>query len=684
MFARLFNALLLVLVLHQAHAETFLYFQNNTSFPIEISTSATLSQSYWINQFSAVAEPWRLQTRVLDVNRNVGITNGVDFYLTTKLKINGDSLYLKLKLNGNFVGSDIWCSAQGNGFNHAWFTDFNHHEQQLNIGGKQFILKYQFDTPPGDTYANVYYVLHEVQPYQVPSAELNNPNIINMLTYNVFMLTPPIGSSEELIRASIIHQYVSGYDLIILNEAFYNTARVDELIPNFSQEYPYHTSVVDQSGAVEDGGVMFFSRWPIVDEDQMNYTDCNGSDCFSAKGVMYAKINKLGTPYHIFGTHTQAWNDPSDVTVRLGQLQELYNFMLSKNIPVQEAVLIGGDLNVNKANPDWSIEYTPMLNILNAIEPQYIGHNYTWDVNYNSYASGPEREYLDFIFSEQTHRCAYSSSNKALILRHVESIDALWDNNALDLDLSDHYPVHGRFEYLAFNLQPIAQQTCEGDSFSLSSNVAANVNYQWYMDGVLIPNQTSATLNDVALSNASYHCIASNGCAQISSDTVLISILPSPGPIVISQNGQTLTCNSLQPNIQWYDSNGAIPGASSNTFEPIASGTYYVTHAVGSCQITSQAFEFVLNTSLLNVGGASVMIYPNPVEKGYLYIQTNGLLHAGTWLSIYNIEGKLMQTILVEATSDVLQLNVSSLSAGMYQLVSQHRGQMVSVPFMVK
>ncbi len=81
--------------------------------------SSTLSSCYWVNNFSGTAESWRLKTNVVEVNRNVGISNGSDFYQTTSVVIDGQTVELKLTLTGTLTSSNIWCSASSPGFNHS-------------------------------------------------------------------------------------------------------------------------------------------------------------------------------------------------------------------------------------------------------------------------------------------------------------------------------------------------------------------------------------------------------------------------------------------------------------------------------------------------------------------------------------------------------------------------------------
>ncbi|MGB1315789.1 MAG: endonuclease/exonuclease/phosphatase family protein [Chitinophagales bacterium] len=607
-------------LIFSARAESFVYFQNNTSLDLNISTHSTLGSSYWVENFSGNFEAWKLQNKIFEVNRNTGITNGTDFFLTTTVSSGTDSIELKIKLNGNLIGSDIWHAAAGNAFAHTWQNDYSFYSEEFVLNADTFILTYRSDLPPGNIYANFYYVLQEKHPYQVNEAELLDSNILNILAYNIFMLTPPIGSSEEYIRAGILHKYVKNYDALILSEAFYNDARNDLLIPLLSPEYPYQTAVVNGS-AVEDGGVMIFSRWPIEYEEQLLFSNCDGSDCLSSKGAMYAKINKLGKKHHLFGTHTQAWADPTSIAVRLEQLGELHQFIANKNIPNSEAVIIGGDLNVNKSNTNQSLEYLPMLDTLNAEEPNYIGFSETYDPNYSTYASGAVSEYLDYVLLEKDYLCAFEYTNEAKIFRHTEQIAALWDNNSLDLDLSDHFPVHGRFVFPEVTISLAKDSLCFEENTLMYAESNVDLDFQWYRNDTLLAGEQNDTIYIVA-QNANYYCKATNSsCIDLNTDTIAVFVYPKINAPVISRNQNEIS-SSVSTGIQWYFNGNIMPGETNASIFTCEAGTYYCTTTVGEC--TSEAS----NTVTFSNNTPSISLYGNvavsSVENGNQWYNSQG------------------------------------------------------------
>ncbi len=465
-------------------AQSYVYFQNNSSLEFSVNSIQTgphtMESDEWWGMNNETIIPWQLNTNVLWTNRDAGIHNGTDFFLTTTLKSGLDSINLKLRLNGNFIGSDIWHSADGPGFSNPWYDDRDFHEETFMLNGKLVTLKYTAYFTGG--YDDYLFVLQEHEPFPNLATDLTDANVLNILTYNIYMLTPPISLTDQSTRATYLHKAVQGYDAIIINEAFDNAAR-SILTDSLSLEYPYLTPVVDEAGSTEDGGVLIYSRWPILYNESIVYTDCDGSDCLAAKGAMYAQIDKLGRTYHIFGTHLQAFADPQNIVTRQSQLTQLKAFVDSKNIPSTEAVILGGDFNVEKiANA--SNEYDIMLNILNAEEPDYLGYPLTYDYLVSSYVSPTSQEYLDYVFYAKDYLVPTIQTNEPLIYRSIE--DEMWDI----FDLSDHLAVRGRFEFpttaCIADLVLNSNYTVENLTFQASNSInsidtisgTATINYQ--------------------------------------------------------------------------------------------------------------------------------------------------------------------------------------------------------------
>lgn len=418
---------------------TRVYFQNNTTFNFSISTTrsgAYLAGDRWGQSTNAVTTGQRAQ--VVWFNRDTGITSGSYFYFNTNVTNGSSVVTLRQALLGQWVGSHMWQSLSGYGFNHPWYDDRSNHIGTYYINGKLVEVKYRaFFTGSDD---NIEYIFREAHTVVQGGADT-----LNVLAYNVYMRPTTLFANGQSIRAGLIPAQVKGYDAIVFSEAFDDTTRA-KLLSGLAAEYPYRTNIVGTDRGVEqDGGVILVSRWPIEVQDQMRYgATCAGSDCMADKGAIYARINKLGRKYHVFGTHTQAWATAEGQSVRRSQFALLRNFILSKNVPFREAVIIAGDLNVDKTK--YYSEFTTMLSILHAAHPQKSGYGYSYDPTTNRLAAAGPSEYLDYVLYSTDNVAPTYSYNEVRMLRSLEEWkEFVWEYAYWDL--SDHYSMYGRLEF---------------------------------------------------------------------------------------------------------------------------------------------------------------------------------------------------------------------------------------------
>ncbi len=283
-----------------------------------------------------------------------------------------------------------------------------------------------------------------------------------VLSYNMMMLPWLVSDWAHDLRAQLVVDsgYLDGFDVLIFQELF-NDDGWTVLLDGLEAEYPYRTPIVGgddegwdestgmpNSGAFTSGGAMIMSRWPIVFKAQYLYGSAAcGTDLFANKGLAYAVIDKDGTSYHVIGTHTQSEAtgcDDGGVGSRAQQFQMISDFIADQEIPVDEMVIIGGDLNVDRYGAVDPEEYDSMLELMQVEEPRYAGHEGTWDPQTNEIAaydfSGYPSEYLDYILVERNHRVPAVWHNLAWDIRS----DVLWSDSGYYTDeFSDHYPVMG-------------------------------------------------------------------------------------------------------------------------------------------------------------------------------------------------------------------------------------------------
>ncbi|MFA9203792.1 MAG: sphingomyelin phosphodiesterase, partial [Flavobacteriales bacterium] len=166
---------------------------------------------------------------------------------------------------------------------------------------------------------------------------------------------------------------------------------------------------------------------------------------FADKGVIYAEVIKGGKAYHVTSTHTASFDTDEARALRQEHFQQIRALVNQQNIPAFEAVMMGGDFNVNKFL--WPQDYAQMLVNLNGTNPVSTGYTAsTFDPRINALAGaagsgGTTVEYLDYIVSSNTHRQPVQARNDVRIIRSAaDPVFMTWD-------LSDHFPVMGQFNY---------------------------------------------------------------------------------------------------------------------------------------------------------------------------------------------------------------------------------------------
>ncbi|GMF25708.1 unnamed protein product [Phytophthora fragariaefolia] len=145
------------------------------------------------------------------------------------------------------------------------------------------------------------------------------------------------------------------FDVVILQEMFEAGPRHRRFVREaHALGFRYHCGSVWPrllDSRLIDGGLLILSRFPIVERDQLAYSQGSGSDGICAKGVLYARIQlspDLSDSLHVFTTHTQAGDNHKEYSIRLAQLQEMHRF-IARTIREDPGVpvLITGDFNLD-------------------------------------------------------------------------------------------------------------------------------------------------------------------------------------------------------------------------------------------------------------------------------------------------------------------------------------------------
>ncbi|MBI1288734.1 MAG: T9SS type A sorting domain-containing protein [Flavobacteriales bacterium] len=504
-------ALCLWLVFSSASAQSSFLVRNSTwqDFDVEVIQSGTVNvdASEW-SAGDTLLGGWYGTSgqQLVSVNRtSSAVPEGDTAYFDIVLSGNTDTVTLKLRLIGTAMGTDLSYSVEGSGFSEPWFDDGNFHEVNTTLAGKSVVIKFKPDNDDSNMDRDVRFAIHDLPVYELDSADFENPNVLNAMYYNIQML--PFGVSglgQATERATLLPAQISPYqDVVSFAEAFDTSPREDYLIPEMEgQGFIYHTTILNDPGAIPlpwNGGVIIFSRWPIETEEQIDFAECGqaAQDCLANKGVKYARINKLGKIYHVFGTHMDAGGNADDIHARRTQMAEIRDFIADLNLPESEPVIFGGDFNTDPIGSD--MDYQAFRDTMDPIIPQHTGY---WESNF----SGDFGKIIDHAWGDRTHLVPTSITDRIVTVRSLDPV--LWDL----YDFSDHRCMLGRYTYPDFSMMGADTVICPGDDLTLSVNTDYEVSYQWFKDGNELTGETNASLefsNALESQSGNYTCLVS-------------------------------------------------------------------------------------------------------------------------------------------------------------------------------
>jgi endonuclease/exonuclease/phosphatase family metal-dependent hydrolase len=423
-----------------AVADSYVFVTNTTPQTVSVQISQTgthiLQQgNEWAQEATQIA-PYETK-RVLRINRYTGLKSGKTYNFDTVVSTGNSQVTLKQTMTGTWSGSTIKHGIQTATTTSPWYSDRDIHRINTTYAGLSAQAAVKAEYTGG--YDDFHYTIHQNTVQEPVSSSADE---LKVLTYNVYAL--PMVASKISERLAELPNHLNGYDVIMMQEAFASSRT--SMLNQLAQQYPYQTHIPVGSGYnLFDSGLVIVSRYPIVKTAQLIYPDCTGTDCFADKGVIYAEIIKNGKAYHVTSTHTASFDTDEARALRQVQFKQIRQLINQQNIPSFDAVLMGGDFNVNKFL--WPQDYQDMLTNLNATAPISTGYTAsTFDPRVNKLAGaagsgGSTVEYLDYVVASNTHRQPTQSRNDVRILR--TTADPLY----MTWDLSDHFPVMGQFNY---------------------------------------------------------------------------------------------------------------------------------------------------------------------------------------------------------------------------------------------
>jgi endonuclease/exonuclease/phosphatase family metal-dependent hydrolase len=441
-------------------ADTSVYVTNLTGEPLTIdarNVAGGLAQGAWSRGAGTIAPGER--AAVLRFSRGADVENGVDYIFTTDVRAGDAAVQLRQLMRGRLARSKLLWSLSGPGVDHPWLDERGAQTASVTRArGDRLVVTYGAYATGGDD--DIEYVVARGE--DLPQPPVDNPDSLAVLAWNVQLL-PEIplvagtqrAQAERVWRIGRALSNGPAYDVVVVSEAFDDRWR-DNLAQSVVGRYPYRTKVVGRDrGLDQDGGVMILSRWPIEQAAEAAFGGlCNGDDCRADKGVIYARIRKAGRRYHVLGTHTQAAYqrpaEPVAVSVRASQFALIRRFVDQLRIPGTEPVVVAGDLNVNGATRQES-EYRDMLATLGAVEVVRTVPHLSSDPQLNGLTGRNEgvRQMLDYVLPLDTHLMPVLAETRVVHARAATGYEKRLGDFRFQIDLSDHFPVLGVFQYPA-------------------------------------------------------------------------------------------------------------------------------------------------------------------------------------------------------------------------------------------
>jgi hypothetical protein len=165
---------------------------------------------------------------------------------------------------------------------------------------------------------------------------------------------------------------------------------------------------------------------------------------------------------------------------------------------------------------------------------------------------------------------------------------------------------------------------------------------------------------ETAVGTYIYYVVALNGiCASDATiATLTIHALPT---VTITQNIDTLY-SSVPTGNQWYNSQGAIIGATDSTYTVTVEDDYYVvvTDANG-CSALSNSIHVIPTTVANNAFAANISVIPNPAHE-YATVALGNISNAT--VQLISTDGKVIYNAKTQSNKQVISLK--GMASGIY------------------
>ncbi len=216
---------------------------------------------------------------------------------------------------------------------------------------------------------------------------------------------------------------------------------------------------------------------------------------------------------------------------------------------------------------------------------------------------------------------------------------------------------------------------CSGTPVNLS---AGNFSSYLWSDG-----STSSSIN-VTTSGVYWITVTSpSGCSM--SDTIIVTILPSPAVPTIVQNGSNLLSSSVTGN-QWYLNGNPISGATNQLYIAVTPGTYMVTVTDPNGCSSSSVPVTIVGIRDYESKENLLFVYPNPSTGSFNVemeiVDGDNVIS----LSLFDTQGRIVwasETKAQHGTKIIFNIN-ENLNSGIYMLEVQTQNRKIIEKVVIK
>jgi hypothetical protein len=199
---------------------------------------------------------------------------------------------------------------------------------------------------------------------------------------------------------------------------------------------------------------------------------------------------------------------------------------------------------------------------------------------------------------------------------------------------------------------------CQSDSSILSTTFNTSNKYQWYINNLLLVNDT---LNNIVAKTSGLYTLKVkdlNRCEQKADTTITVNALPAK-PLITKELNELVS--SASNGNQWLLNKLLIPNATSKriTISQIGNYQVFVTDLNGCKSDTSSPFVYSSVAQIIDVENL-INLYPIPANQNFSLSSTYPI----TELVINDWSGKVVLNKTIENSNEII--NVANLASGVY------------------